>query len=312
MLLELDNLVKRYENHLAVDHLSLNVREGEIMGLLGPNGAGKTTTLNIITGLTGMDHGTIRVFGIDIGSNGQEIKQDIGLVPQEIAIFDDLTAKENVTFFGKLYGLRGALLKERTREALDFVGLGSRAGQFPRNFSGGMKRRLNIACAISHKPRLIIMDEPTVGIDPQSRNHILESVRTLQREGSTILYTSHYMEEVDEICTRIAIMDQGRIIAQGTSEELKTMISSEEKIEMTLSEINYTLVDEIKKLEGVLECHGEERKLTVLARKDSGLIGQISLIIGHSGSEIYSLQVDKVTLESVFLTLTGKSLRDTG
>lgn len=311
MLMQLEGVVKRYDHHLAVDHLSLKLREGEIMGLLGPNGAGKTTTLNLITGLTSMDHGSIQVFGIDIQKNGSAIKQEIGLVPQEIAVFDDLTAKENVTFFGKLYGLRGNLLKERTSEALGFVGLSAQASQFPKKFSGGMKRRLNIACAMVHKPRLMIMDEPTVGIDPQSRNHILESVRTLQREGSTILYTSHYMEEVEELCTRIAIMDQGRVIAQGTSEELKTMISSEEKIEMTLSEINYTLVDEIKNLAGVLECQIQDGKLTVLTRKDSSLLGQISLIIGGSGSQIHSVQVDKVTLESVFLTLTGKSLRDT-
>lgn len=312
MLLELEGLVKRYQEHLAVDHVRLKVKEGEIMGLLGPNGAGKTTTLNMITGLTRKDDGIIRVFGKDSEKHGQAIKKDIGVVPQEIAIFEDLTAAENAAFFGQLYGLRGSLLKERVGEALAFVGLSDHEKLFPQKFSGGMKRRLNIACAIVHKPRLIIMDEPTVGIDPQSRNHILESVKTLQKEGSTILYTSHYMEEVDEICDRIAIMDQGRIIAQGTSGELKNLISSEEKIDMTLSEVNYTLVEEIKKLEGVLECHVEGKQLTVLARKDSGLIGKISLIIGRSGSDILSLQVDRITLESVFLTLTGKSLRDAG
>jgi ABC-2 type transport system ATP-binding protein len=312
MLLELEGLVKRYQDHLAVDHVTLKVKEGEIMGLLGPNGAGKTTTLNMITGLTRKDSGTIRVFGKDSELQRQAIKKDIGVVPQEIAIFEDLTAGENAAFFGRLYGLRGSLLKERVAEALAFVGLSDHEKQFPKKFSGGMKRRLNIACAIVHKPRLIIMDEPTVGIDPQSRNHILESVKTLQKEGSTILYTSHYMEEVDEICSRIAIMDQGRIITQGTSEELKNLISSEEKIDLILSEVNYTLVEEIKKLEGVLECHLEGKQLTVLARKDSGLIGKISLIIGRSGSDILSLQVDRITLESVFLTLTGKSLRDAG
>ena len=310
MLLELKNLVKRYQDHLAVDHVTLSVKEGEIMGLLGPNGAGKTTTLNMITGLSKIDGGSIRVFGKEIQDKAQSIKKDIGVVPQEIAIFEDLTAAENAAFFGKLYGLRGSLLKERVQEALAFTGLESHGEQYPKKFSGGMKRRLNIACAIVHKPGLVIMDEPTVGIDPQSRNHILESVKTLQKEGATILYTSHYMEEVDNICSRIAIMDQGRIIAQGTSDELKTMISSEEKIEMTLSEISYTLVDEIKKLDGVMECHLEGQVLTLLARKNSGLMGHISLIIGRSGSEILSLQVDKVTLESVFLTLTGKSLRD--
>ena len=312
MLLELAGLVKRYQDHLAVDHVTLKVKEGEIMGLLGPNGAGKTTTLNMITGLTHKDDGLIRVFGKNIEDQGQAIKKDIGVVPQENAIFEDLTAWENAAFFGRLYGLRGTLLRERVDEAMSFVGLGGHQKQFPKKFSGGMKRRLNIACAIVHKPRLIIMDEPTVGIDPQSRNHILESVKTLQKEGSTILYTSHYMEEVDEICSRIAVMDQGRIIAQGTSEELKNLISSEEKVDMVLSEVNFALVEEIKKLDGVVECHVEGKQLTVLARKNSGLIGKISLIIGRSGSDILSLQVDRITLESVFLTLTGKSLRDAG
>ena len=173
-----------------------------------------------------------------------------------------------------------------------------------------MKRRLNIACAVVHKPKLIIMDEPTVGIDPQSRNHILESVKALQQQGSTILYTSHYMEEVDEICTQIAIMDQGRVIARGTSDELKAMITSEEKIEIELSDVNHTIVDVVKKLKGVLECSLEGKLLTVLSKKNSGVIGKVGMVIERAESEIISLNVDKVTLESVFLTLTGKTLRD--
>ncbi|MEN1760308.1 ABC transporter ATP-binding protein [Anoxynatronum sibiricum] len=312
MLLELESLVKRYQDHLAVDHLNLKIKDGEIMGLLGPNGAGKTTTLNMITGLARIDAGTIRIFGEELHLNSRDVKRKIGVVPQEIAVFDDLTAEENVTFFGKLYGLRGNLLREGVKEALAFSGLTGHEKQFPKKYSGGMKRRLNIACAIVHQPRLLIMDEPTVGIDPQSRSHILESVRTLQQKGTTILYTSHYMEEVDDLCSRIAIMDQGRIIAQGTSEELKSMISSEERIDIILSEVNYSLVAEMKQLPGVLECHLEGKKLTVLVQKDSGLIGKISQIIGRFDSEIRSLQVEKVTLENVFLTLTGKSLRDSG
>ncbi len=310
MLIELQSLVKRYNGFLAVDDVSLNIKEGEIFGLLGPNGAGKTTTLNMIIGLTKIDDGTITIFGKDSIKNGREIKNDIGVVPQEIAIYEDLTAEENIHFFGKLYGLRGSQLQDRTEEALEFVGLTAHRKQFPKKFSGGMKRRLNIACAVVHKPRLVIMDEPTVGIDPQSRNHILESVKALQQQGSTILYTSHYMEEVDEICTQIAIMDQGRVIAQGTSEELKAMITSEEKIEIELSEVNFNLVDDIKKLTGVVECEVQGNKLTILAKKNSGIIGRIGSIIDKVNLEIISLQVDKITLESVFLTLTGKTLRD--
>ncbi|RQD69979.1 MAG: ABC transporter ATP-binding protein [Tindallia sp. MSAO_Bac2] len=310
MLLEMDQLVKRYHHDIVVDHLSLKIREGEIFGLLGPNGAGKTTTINMITGLSKIDQGSIKIFGQDLGINGKRIKEGIGLVPQEIALFDDLNAWENVAFFGGLYGLKGDLLKERVQRSLKFVGLDEHQKKFPKKFSGGMKRRLNIACAIVHQPKLIIMDEPTVGIDPQSRNHILESVRALNREGSTILYTSHYMEEIDAICSKIAIMDQGRIIAQGTSDELKKMISSEERILLTVSDISYSMTEEIKKLKGVIDCHTKGQEITILAKKDSALIGQISLIISNLGAEIHSLQVDKVTLESVFLTLTGKTLRD--
>ncbi|SFH58931.1 ABC-2 type transport system ATP-binding protein [Tindallia magadiensis] len=310
MLLEMDQLVKRYHHDIVVDHLSLKIREGEIMGLLGPNGAGKTTTINMITGLTKLDHGNIKIFGQDLGKNEKTIKSDIGLVPQDIALFDDLKAWENIAFFAGLYGLKGAILRERVQWALEFVGLDNHQKQFPKKFSGGMKRRLNIACAIVHQPKLIIMDEPTVGIDPQSRNHILESVRRLNREGSTILYTSHYMEEVDAICSKIAIMDQGRIIAQGTSDELKKMISSEDRILLRVSDTSYSMTEELKKLHGVIDCYAKEKEITILAKKDSGLVGQISQIVSHLGAEIYSLNIEQVTLESVFLTLTGKTLRD--
>lgn len=310
MIIELESLVKRYNGFLAVDDVSLGIKEEEIFGLLGPNGAGKTTTLNMIIGLTKINSGTIKIFGKDTVKNGREIKSDIGIVPQEIAIYEDLTAEENINFFGKLYGLRGSLLQERTEEALDFVGLTANRKQFPKKFSGGMKRRLNIACAVVHKPRLVIMDEPTVGIDPQSRNHILESVKALQQQGSTILYTSHYMEEVDEICTQIAIMDQGRVIARGSSDELKAMITSEEKIEIELSDVNHTIADEVKKLNGVIECSLNGKLLTVMSKKNSGVIGKVGTVIERLESEIISLNVDKVTLESVFLTLTGKTLRD--
>lgn len=310
MLVELKSLVKRYNDLLAVDHVSLGIKEGAVFGLLGPNGAGKTTILNMLVGLTGIDGGSIRIFGKGLNENGKDVKNQIGVVPQDIAIFEDLTAAENVTFFGKLYGLGGPLLKERFNEALNFVGLEGHSRQFPKKFSGGMKRRLNIACAVVHKPRLIVMDEPTVGIDPQSRNHILESVKALQKNGSTILYTSHYMEEVEELCTRIAIMDQGRVIAEGTKEELKAMISSEERIDVEVTSVNYTLVDEIKKLSGITECSAEEKRLIILSRNSSSIMGPVINIIAQNNVGIVSLNTDKVTLENVFLTLTGKTLRD--
>jgi len=238
------------------------------------------------------------------------VKKNIGIVPQELAIYEDLTAEENVAFFGKLYGLKGRILKERVAEALEFTGLADRSKQFPKKFSGGMKRRLNIACAIVHRPKLIIMDEPTVGIDPQSRNHILDSVQELHRQGATVIYTSHYMEEVEEICSRIAIMDQGRVIAQGSKGELKELVSSEDRIVVEVSNVSFTLVDQVKGISGVKECSITENTLTVLATKNSPIIGRIVDVITAAGTEVVSLNVERPTLESVFLTLTGKTLRD--
>ncbi|MCX7747869.1 MAG: ABC transporter ATP-binding protein [Clostridia bacterium] len=310
MIVEIKNLVKRYNEFLAVDNVNISIKEGEIFGLLGPNGAGKSTTINTITGLTGMDGGEIRIFGKNFKDHEQEIKKDIGVVPQDIAVFEDLTAYENVTFFGKLYGLKDRLLKVRVEEALNFTGLWDRRKEYPKKYSGGMKRRLNIACAIAHHPKLIIMDEPTVGIDPQSRNHILQSVRELNKMGSTIIYTSHYMEEVEEICTNITIMDHGRVIAQGNKEELKALIAFEEKVHIELSALNFTIVDSIKKIPDVKECVIHENKVSVISKKNSKNLGKIIDAITGTDAEILSLNVDKPTLEGVFLTLTGRTLRD--
>lgn len=248
MLLEIRDLIKRYNDFLALDHVNLSVAEGEIFGLLGPNGAGKTTTISILSGLTRPNGGEVKFMGKDITRHEMEVKQEIGVVPQEIALFEDLNAYENLDYFGRLYGLKGQVLKDRIAESLEFVGLSDRSKDLPKKFSGGMKRRLNIAAAIMHRPKLIIMDEPTVGIDPQSRNHILESIKELNRLGSTIIYTSHYMEEVEAICSRIAIVDHGRVIAQGTKEELTTLVASEEKVVLELTSVNFTMVDDIKKL----------------------------------------------------------------
>lgn len=310
MILEINNLVKRYNDFIAVDNASFSVKEGEIFGLLGPNGAGKTTIINTIVGLTKINSGDIKVFEKELSSNAIELKKEIGIVPQDIAIFEDLTAYENVDFFGKLYGLKDGLLKERIKEALEFTGLWDKKDEFPKKFSGGMKRRLNIACAIVHRPKLIIMDEPTVGIDPQSRNHILESVRKLNELGSTIIYTSHYMEEVEEICTRIVIMDHGRVIAKGTKDELKALIAFDEKVTLGLSSINYTVVDNIKKISGVRECITDDKKITVISNKNSKNLGRIIDAIADAQIEIMSIDVDKPSLEGVFLTLTGRKLRD--
>ena len=309
MLVEVRNLVKRYKDVLAVDNVSLAIEEGEILGLLGPNGAGKTTAINAMIGLTRMDSGEIVIFGKNFKDYELEIKRDLGVVPQDIAIFEDLTAYENLCYFGKLYGLKGSLLKERVEEALEFTGLHDRKKQYPKKFSNGMKRRLNIACALVHHPKLIIMDEPTVGIDPQSRNHILQSIKQLIKMGSTIIYISHYMEEIEEICTRIVIMDHGRVIAKGTKEELKSLMTSDEKVVVELSTANYTLVDNIKKLSGVKDAYVNGNELTVLSKKNSKNLSEIIDYVSDS-SEIMSLIVEKPSLETVFLTLTGRTLRD--
>lgn len=310
MIVEIKNLVKRYKDFIAVDNLSLSIREGEIFGLLGPNGAGKTTTINTILGLSKKDSGDVKIFGKSMDKDEVEIKRNIGVVPQNIAVFNDLTAYENVEFFGRLYGLRGNLLKERVEEALEFTGLLDRKKDYPAKYSGGMQRRLNIACAIVHKPKLIIMDEPTVGIDPQSRNHILDSVRKLNKSGSTVIYTSHYMEEIEELCTDITIMDNGKIIASGSKEDLKSLVALEEKLTLTIANVNYTMVEQIKSISGVKDCILGGRNLTVISQKGSKNLSRIIDSVNNSNSEIIGIDVEKPSLEGVFLTLTGRKLRD--
>jgi ABC-2 type transport system ATP-binding protein len=310
MILEVKNLIKRYGEFLALDHINFAIKEGEIFGLLGPNGAGKTTTISIISGLSNYDGGEVKFLGKEIKRNEMAAKRELGIVPQEIALFEDLTAFENLDYFGRLYGLKGQLLKDRIEEALAFTGLSDRRKDRPKGFSGGMKRRLNIACAILHHPKLIIMDEPTVGIDPQSRNHILESIKKLNNMGSTIIYTSHYMEEVEELCTRIAIVDQGRVIAQGSKEELKSLVSSEERILMEVSSVNFTIVEGIKNIQNIRECTANGNQLEIVGKKGEQNVSRIIQIISEAGIDILSLNVEKPSLESVFLTLTGRSLRD--
>lgn len=237
MLVEIKNLSKNYKDFKAVDIEKLEIKEGEIFGFLGPNGAGKTTTISILSGLYSKYDGDVKIFGKSIKEDTIFIKKNMGVVPQDLAIIDDLTAEENVSFFGELYGLRGAELKSAVKETLEFVGLWDRKKDFPPKFSGGMKRRLNIACAIVHKPKLIILDEPTVGIDPQSRNNILETIKKLNEQGSTIIYTSHYMEEVEAICSDVCIVDKGKIIARGSTDELKDLVNHEDGTRSSLEEV---------------------------------------------------------------------------
>lgn len=237
----LDGLTKKYDNKTVVDHVSLDIEKGEIFGLLGPNGAGKSTMMNMVCSIKKPTMGNIQLFGYDTKKDMNKVKAKLGYIPQELAIHGNLKAWENVELFTSLYGLKGKELKQAVEESLRFVGLEDKREGFAKNFSGGMKRRLNIACAIGHKPELLIFDEPTVGIDPQSRNFILEKIRETNKAGATVIYTSHYMEEIEAICTRVAIMDNGKIIAIGTKEELVKMVSDQPCDSMSLEEVFLTL-----------------------------------------------------------------------
>ncbi len=308
--LQIKGLLKRFGEITAVDNVDLNVAEGEIFGLLGPNGAGKSTIINMICGILSPNSGTISLFDKDIAKHSHFAKTNIGIVPQDIAIYNDLTALENVSFFAGLYGIRGREATDRSMEALSFVGLAEYAKRFPKTFSGGMKRRLNIACAIAHKPKLIIMDEPTVGIDPQSRNHILQSVKELNKQGSTVIYTSHYMEEVEQVCTRIAIMDHGKVISEGTEMELKALISDTDTVHITVE--NGLNVDEkgIMNIPGVKSVIVEDNTIHITSSRDVMSFDKIISFLVSTENVIKNIVNTSPDLETVFLSLTGRKLRD--
>lgn len=308
-VVEMKTIVKRYGSTLAVDNVDMEITEGEIVGLVGPNGAGKTTLIHAMTGLIGIDSGEIKVFGKHFDSKTLEAKHKIGLVTQDITIYEELTAQENLEFFGGIYGLKGRELKQRVAETLEIVGLEDQAKKTPNKFSGGMKRRLNIACALTHRPKLIIMDEPTVGIDPQSRNYILETVRRLKEQGTTILYTTHYMEEVQAIASRVLIMDQGHVIAQGTIDELIENIQYEESIFLEVMEPNEELLETFRSLGGVKQVKLKGKQVHIISNAGSENLDRI-LSVAQSAGGVRSVKTEKPTLEDVFLTLTGKTLRD--
>ncbi|NDI33532.1 ABC transporter ATP-binding protein [Chengkuizengella sediminis] len=308
--IQCEKVVKRYDDLISVDHLSFNVDKYEIFGLLGPNGAGKSSAIKMICGLLKIDQGQIFVDGISVNSNPIEVKKRLGLVPQELAIYENLSARENILFFGKLYGLRGKDLKNKVDEALQFVGLTERQNERPEKFSGGMKRRLNIACAIVHQPKLIIMDEPTVGIDPQSRNHILESVKKLNEMGSTIIYTSHYMEEIESICTRVGIIDSGRLIALGSVQELKDQNKQDEKITLVVDHIPSEAIFELDVHPQTNEVSATEQTIEIFLNSSQTYLQDILFILSKHDVKIQTLKREEPNLESLFLSLTGRTLRD--
>ena len=309
-IVSIEGLSKKYKQVIAVNNLSLSIYPGEIYGLLGPNGAGKSTTINIISGLLKKDDGSVRIFDMDIDKEFHNIKRNIGIVPQDLAIYEDLTAFENVSFFASLYGLRGRRLKEAVAQALEFVGLTEKAKEFPKRYSGGMKRRLNIACAIAHRPRLIIMDEPTVGIDPQSRNHILQSVKQLNSMGCTIIYTSHYMEEVEEICSRIGIIDHGKLIAEGTNNQLKSTITEVSNYLITVSSTKEIREEELKTIQGVISTSIKGNNIGISSWKRNNNLNDILAYLMRKNVQINNIQSKIPDLETVFLNLTGRNLRD--
>lgn len=309
-IIKVDGLEKSYGEKKVVQKISFGVNKGEILCFLGPNGAGKSTTINILCGLLGYEGGVIKYKDKDVKKHLKEFKRHMGVVPQELAIYEDLSAEQNVRFFASLYGLRGRELEEKTDKALEFVGLYEKKNEKAKTFSGGMKRRLNIACAIAHEPELVIMDEPTVGIDPQSRNHILSSIKKLSKSGMTILYTTHYMEEVEEISSRILIMDSGTIIAEGTKESLKEAIFEERQFILEVEEDEDLNTDEFYKVEGVKKVEKKAEELIITTLKNVENLDKIIAIVIDSKTKIVNLYCRTASLENVFLRLTGKSLRD--
>lgn len=308
--LEIKNVTKRFNDKLVIDNVSLEIDKGEIFGLLGPNGAGKSTLINLIVGLLKIDKGEILVHGLSIAKEDLKAKEKIGLVPQEIALFESLTARENLEYWGGLYGLKGTLLKERINDALEIAALQEHIKKPIKNYSGGMKRRLNIAAAMMHHPEILIMDEPTVGVDPQSRNHIFEVVRKMNKEyNSTIVYTSHYMEEVETLCHRIMILDSGKDVASGTKEELKRMVISGKVIKIKAQGDIGDLMFSIKKMPNVRAVEIKEDELKIITNEKMTL-NELFLEISKKNITVKNIGVEEPTLEEVFLTLTGKKLRD--
>ena len=309
-MIHIENLVKRYGDLVALNHLNLDIHEGEIFGLLGPNGSGKTTAINCLLSLLKYDKGTIEIFGQPMTPDNYQAKQQIGIVLQNVAVFDELTVYENIDYFCGLYVSDKKKRKKLVDDAVRFVGLEDYCKMRPKKLSGGLLRRLNIACGIAHKPRLIIMDEPTVAVDPQSRNKILEGIQKLNAQGSTIIYTSHYMEEIEQICTRIAIMDHGRVIASGTSEELKKMIKTGETITVEAIFLEEKHLQDIRSLPHVFDLHYENQ---ILILRCTGAQHNLIRLLNYLQSQditfgrVFS---ELPTLNDVFLEITGKQLRD--
>lgn len=310
-ILEVKDVSKKYGKKQVLSGVSFDIEEGDIFGLIGPNGAGKSTLINIITGILDPLNGEVLIGGYSIKKKPIEAKKLIGLVPQELALSEDISAIDNLNFFASLYGLSGKKLKEAVNEALEVVGLTEKKKEKVKKFSGGMKRRLNLAAAIMHKPRLLILDEPTVGIDPQSRNNIFEYLRKVNsQDKTTILYTSHYMEEVEELCKNIFVIDEGREIAYGSLNSVKEKANGTVTIEIKADNINEDLIEKIRLLDGALNVEKEAGTLNILYERNKVNLDELIKILQTSGAVIKAIQINELNLGEVFLQLTGKKLRE--
>jgi ABC-2 type transport system ATP-binding protein len=308
--IQVQDLYRNYGDIRAVQGISFDVQAGEIFSLLGPNGAGKTTTISVISCLLEPPEGDARVMGHSVKSDPMAVKAAIGVVPQEIALYEDLSARENLTFWAKMVGLRGSALQQRVDEVLQITGLAERQKERVSKFSGGMKRRLNIGIALLHEPQVLILDEPTVGIDPQSRRNILDSVKELNRQGATVLYTTHYMEEAQELSDHIAIMDHGQIIAYGTHEELVKIVGHADRITLTINAQSTKILEQWQATQGVQQITAEDGTVELLVDDSNLILPHLFETATQAGVRITSVDIQEPNLEAVFLHLTGRALRD--
>lgn len=309
-ILQASGLVKTFEDLTAVNNVSFAINEGETFGLLGPNGAGKTTSISMVAGLLEPDAGQVTVDGVEISTGSTRGKASIGLVPQDVAVYPDLTASENLRFFGRLYGMPKSELERRVAEVLEVIGLTDRRDDLIKEFSGGMKRRLNIGIGLLHSPRLLILDEPTVGVDPQSRNAILESVERLSAEGMAVLYTTHYMEEAERLCDRVAIIDEGVIQAEGTRRQLVALVGETDRVSISADGDLQSASSAAASVSGVRDAVTGDHTIEVLATDASSILPELLGRVSGAGANIHGVEVVEPNLEAVFLHLTGKALRD--
>ncbi len=309
-VIEVKELTKEYKKFKAVDNLSFEVHEGEILGLLGPNGSGKSTTINCILSLLNFSKGSIRIFGKEMEPSAYDLKREIGVVFQDVAVFDELTIYDNIDYFCGLYIKDKTLRKKYIEDAINLVGLEDFKKFYPKQLSGGLLRRLNIACGIAHKPKLIFLDEPTVAVDPQSRNNILDGIETLRNNGATIVYTTHYMEEVEILCDRVIILDKGRIIASGTTDELKELAKIEEKVSVEVKELDEKYIEKITELKNVEDVDYENGLLIITYKKGKNNLVELIDYMKKESINYNKIFSERPTLNDVFLELTGKELRD--